>query len=249
MGAHIGSAGITTSKSKPPLYASPACMGQTHGNGQEMCGQANVWGLSWCGPAFFFSSATGSVFSRIFNSLRNTALINISFHALSMAISENASDPTRDLAPALPHDVLLRLLSNPCLLPRHLAQARLVCQSWARAADESITIVRLGSLPPPLPPKSGRSKGGTRHAEQRTASRLFARLAHLPSLGSLWLGPAVVRAIAVPQSHHVLSLLSSAPSGHQHPLHALASSPSLISLRLQPEAQEAFALPQVGSCY
>ena len=161
-----------------------------------------------------------------------------------MAMSEHAPDPARDLAPALPHDVLLHLLSDSCLLPRHLAQARLVCQAWARAADESITIVRLGSLPPPLPPKSGRSKGGTRHAEQRTASRLFARLARLPSLGGLWLGPAVVRAIAVPPPH-APSLLSSAPSGH-HPLHALATSPSLISLRLQPDAQEAFALPQVG---
>ena len=159
-----------------------------------------------------------------------------------MAMSEHAPDPPRDLAPALPHDVLLHLLSDPCLLPRHLAQARLVCQAWARAADESITIVRLGSLPSP----PACTKGGTRHAEQRTASRLFARLARLPSLGGLWLGPAVVRAIAVPQSHHVLSSLSSAPSGHHHPLHALASSPSLISLRLQPDAQEAFALPQVG---
>ena len=163
-----------------------------------------------------------------------------------MAMSEHAPDPARDLAPALPHDVLLHLLSDSCLLPRHLAQARLVCQAWARAADESITIVRLGSLPPPPPPaRGGSTKGGSRDAEQRTASMLFARLARLPSLGSLWLGPAVVRAIAVPPPH-APSLLSSAPSGHQHPLHALASSPSLISLRLQPDAQEAFALPQVG---
>ena len=160
-------------------------------------------------------------------------------------MSEHAPDPPRDLAPALPHDVLLHLLSDPCLLPRHLAQARLVCQAWARAADESITIVRLGSLPPPPLARGGSTKGGTRHAEQRTASLLLACLARLPSLGSLWLGPAVVRAIAMPPPH-APSLLSSAPSGHHHPLHALATSPSLISLRLQPDAQEAFALPQVG---
>lgn len=170
------------------------------------------------------------------------------FQAVSMAISGHAPDPARYLAPALPHEILLQLLSDPCLLPRHLAQARLVCQSWARAVDETITIVRLGSLPPPPhapPARGGSSRGGSGHAAC-TASQLFARLARLPSLECLWLGPAVVRATAMP--HHHAPSISSGASGC-HPFHSLALSPSLISLRLQPDAQEAFALPQVRSCH
>ena len=194
-------------------------------------------------------------------------------------------------ASSLPHDVLLHILSHPSLLPRNQAQARLVSKSWARAADDLITFVKLGRVPLPVTsPRShhmdhdGGQKGlseGSR-GDARAASTLgrgrsslaslllFDRLARLPSLSSIWLGPSVVRSLLVQPGGDsgkdgdcraglgrsliswasaprtmALTSSSSSPFASPHPFHRLSESTSLTSLRLQPDAHDTFAIPQV----
>ena len=125
-------------------------------------------------------------------------------------------------------DVVLQILSQSCLESRHIAQARLACKIWLQASDELLKFVRLGNVPstsfPALPTK-----------------RLFNRLSELPYLDSLWLGPEVVRQLSsLPHDS------SSVSASTNEPLIQLVACSSLTSLRLQPDAQEAYALPQVG---
>ena len=127
-------------------------------------------------------------------------------------------------------DVVLQILSQNCLESRNIAQARLVCKIWLQASDELLKFVRLGNVPSTALPAS-------------PTKRLFNRLSELPYLESLWLGPEVVRQLS-PLPHDYYPSSSSACTND--PLIQLSACSSLTSLRLQPDAQEAYALPQVG---
>ncbi|KAG1676478.1 hypothetical protein FOA52_002298 [Chlamydomonas sp. UWO 241] len=120
--------------------------------------------------------------------------------------------------PPLPDDVLLRILA--ALAPNQQALARLTCKAWAHAADALITSANVTGHQHELAASSGRSSTDTTAA-------LAARLAGLPSLGSVRLGPAVLRRPAAAAAH----------------LRALAACGSLTSLVLHPDAQEVCNLP------